>query len=67
MTSCALLLCTEVNLGTSRDPAFKASFHRVLLIYPLHLRHPAAAAGRRGLVASGGRGELAKVVEHPDA
>jgi hypothetical protein len=67
MTSCALLLRTEVNLGTSRDPTLEAAFHRVLFIYPLHLhRHPAGTLGRvvDARYASG-RGELAKVVQHP--
>jgi hypothetical protein len=73
MTSCALLLRTEVDLSTSRDPAFQTSFHRVLLIYPLHLHRPTAATGRcrpLGFIdayASGGWSKLAKVVEHPDA
>ena len=66
MTSCALLLRTEVDLGTSRDPALEAAFHRVLLIYPLHLHHhPAGALGR--VVDASGRRKLAKVVEHPHA
>ena len=73
MTSCALLLRTEVDLSTGREPAFQTPFHRVLFIYPLHLHRSVAATGRcrpLGFIdtyASGGCGKLAKVVEHPDA
>ncbi len=70
-TSCALLLGAEVDLSAGGDPPFQTSLHRVLLVYPLH---PPAARCRRcrsgslGLVGAPGRcGELAKVVEHPDA
>ena len=61
-TSCALLLGTKVDLSAGGDPPFQTSLHCILLVYSLH--PVSTRCQRRG---SGLVGELAKIVEHPDA